>query len=88
MLLAGKGQVQITLKSLQNVPKSPQITPEVPKSMHLRQIFLLGLAKTVFLHCPPPLPKPREPPHTSNGLSVAAFRFKSEKKKISVVTNR
>ena len=25
------------------------------------------------------LPKPREPPHTSNGLSVAVFRFKSEK---------
>ena len=26
------------------------------------------------------LPKPREPPHTSNGLSVAAFCFKSKKK--------
>ena len=52
MLLAGKGQVQITLKSLQNVPKSPQITPEVPKSLHLGHIFLLGLTKTVFLHCP------------------------------------
>ena len=25
------------------------------------------------------LPKPREPPHTSNGLSVAVLRFKSEK---------
>ena len=34
------------------VLKSPQITPEVPKSMHLGHIFLLGLAKTVFLHCP------------------------------------
>ena len=40
------------LKSLQNVLKSPQITPEVPKSVHLGHIFLLGLAKTVFLHCP------------------------------------
>ena len=68
------------LKSLHNVLKSPQITPEVPKSLHLGHIFLLGLAKTVFLYCPPPLPKPREAPHTSNGLSVAAFRFKSEKK--------
>ena len=37
---------------LQNVLKSPQITPEVPKSVHLGHIFLLGLAKTVFLHCP------------------------------------
>ena len=41
-----------SLKSLQNVLKSPQITPEVPKSVHLGHIFLLGLAKTVFLHCP------------------------------------
>ena len=46
--------------------------------MHLGHIFWLGLAKTVFLYCPPPLQKPREPPHTSNGLSVAAFSFKSE----------
>ena len=29
-------------------PKRPQITPEVPKSVHLGHIFLLGLAKTVF----------------------------------------
>ena len=41
-----------SLKSLQNVLKSPQITPEVPKSVHLGHIFLLGLAKTVFLRCP------------------------------------
>ena len=27
-------------------------TPEFPKSMNLGHIFLLGLAKTVFLHCP------------------------------------
>ena len=33
-------------------PKRPQITPEVPKSVHLGHIFLLGLAKTVFIHCP------------------------------------
>ena len=32
------------LKSLQNVLKSPQITQEVPKSVHLGHIFLLGLA--------------------------------------------
>ena len=69
-----------SLKSLQNVLKSHKITPEVPKCMHFGHIFLLGPAKTAFLHYPPSLPKPREPPHTSNGLSVAAFRFKSEKK--------
>ena len=40
------------LKPPQSVLKSPQITPEVPKSVHLGHIFLLGLAKTVFLHCP------------------------------------
>ena len=40
------------LKSLQNVLKSPQITQEVPKSVHLGHIFLLGLVKKVFLHCP------------------------------------
>ena len=33
-------------------PKCPQITPEVSKSVHLGHIFLLGLAKPVFLHCP------------------------------------
>ena len=60
--------------------KRPQITTDVPKSMHLGHIFLLGLAKTVFLHCPPSLPKPREPPYTSNGLSVAAFHLKKEKR--------
>ena len=56
---------------------------KVQKSMHFGHIFLLGLAKTVFLHCPPPIPKPREPPNTSNGLSVAAFCFKVKKKHIS-----
>ena len=33
-------------------PKRPQITPDHTKSVHLGHIFLLGLAKTVFLHCP------------------------------------
>ena len=36
----------------QNVPKSPKISPEVPKSVHLGHIFLLGLAKTVFFNVP------------------------------------
>ena len=40
-----------SLKSIKNVPKSPQITPDVPKSMHLGHIFLLG-RQTMFLHCP------------------------------------
>ena len=34
--------------------KRPQITPEVPKSMHLGQISLLGLAKQFFFYVPPP----------------------------------
>ena len=37
-----------TLKSLQNVPKSLQITPEVPKSMHLGHIFLNGPRQNSF----------------------------------------
>ena len=45
-----------------DVLKSPQITPEVHRSMRLGHIFLLGLAKTVFLHCPQPLSKPKELP--------------------------
>ena len=39
-------------KSLQNVPKSPPITPEVTKIMHLGQIFLTGPRLITFLHCP------------------------------------
>ena len=70
-----------SLKSLQNVLKLPKITPEVPKSMHLGHIFLLRLAKTVFHHYPRLLYKPREPAHTSKGLSVAAFCTKCGKKK-------
>ena len=42
--------------------------------MHLGNIF-----KTIFPHCPTPHPKLTENPHTSNGLSVAVFLFKSEK---------
>ena len=38
-----------TPKSLQNVPKSPQITPEVTKIMHLGHIFFTGHAKQLVL---------------------------------------
>ena len=65
-------------------PKRPQITLDFPKSMHLGHIFLLRLAKTVFHHYPRLLHKPREPAHTSKGLSVAAFCTKCGKKNISV----
>ena len=61
-------------------PKRPQITLDFPKSMHLGHIFLLRLAKTVFHHYPRLLHKPREPAHTSKGLSVAAFCTKCGKK--------
>ena len=66
------------LKSLKNAPKSLQITREVPKGMY---IFWLGLAKKKNSSLPHPLLKPRETPHTSNGPTVAVFRFKSENKK-------
>ena len=36
--------------------KRRQITPEVPKSMHLGEISLLGLAKHFFFYVPPPSP--------------------------------
>ena len=49
-------------KSLQNVPKSPQITPEVPKSMHFWHIFLLGLAKKFFFTVPTPSQNWGKPP--------------------------
>ena len=40
------------LKSLQNVPKLPQITPEVPKIMNLgRTYFLYWASPNNFLHC-------------------------------------
>ena len=67
--------IQKSLKSLQIVFKSSQITPEVPKIMH----FFTGPHQTIFLHCPPPLPKLRETLHTSNGATVTGFGFKREK---------
>ena len=51
-----------SLKSLQNIPKATQITPEVPKSMHLGHIFLLGLAKQCFSTVPLPPPTWGKPP--------------------------
>ena len=53
------------MKSLQNVPKPPQITLEVPKIMHLGHFFF-GLRHTIFLHCP--LPK-----HGSNSPSEPEY---------------
>ena len=65
------------LKSLQNVRKSPQITPEVPKIMHLGHIFSLGLAKTVFLHCPPPRYYPSlSTPQTEGTPSILQMAFR------------
>ena len=52
-----------SLKSLQNILKSPQITPKVPKKLHLGHIFLLGLAKTVFFTVPLPSPNWGNPPY-------------------------
>ena len=40
-----------SLKSLQNVPKSPKITPGAPKIMNLRRILFTGPRKTIFLRC-------------------------------------
>ena len=64
-------------------PKRPQITPDHTRSSREHAFwayFLTGSRQTRLFHCPTRLPKPREPPYTSNGLSVAAFRFKKEKK--------
>ena len=41
------------LKSLQNVPKSPQFTPEVPKIMYLGIIFFTWPRQTIFIESPP-----------------------------------
>ena len=49
-------------KSNQNVPKLTQLTPEIPKSMHLGHIFLLGLAKQFFFTVPLPSPNRGNPP--------------------------
>ena len=67
--------------------------------MHLGHIFLLGLAKTVFLHCPPPLPKPREPPqyahmgnwtkhvlHVLYRLVKASTRFEEKKQALCITS--
>merc|ERR1712240_446061 len=44
--------VQTKVKVLQNVPKLPQITPEVPKIMNLgRTYFLYWASPNNFLHC-------------------------------------
>ena len=70
----------------QIAPKRPQITPDHTRNSQKHAFgsyFLAGPRQTIFLHCPPPLPKPREPTHTLNGLLVAAFCFKSEKEHIS-----
>ena len=70
----------------QITPKRPQITPDHTRNSQKHAFgsyFLAGPRQTIFLHCPPPLPKLSAPPHTSNGLSVTAFRFKSEQKHIS-----
>ena len=75
--------IQRPLKSPQNFPKSPQIKREDLKIMHLGHTFFTGPHQMIFLHCPPSLPKSRETPYTSNGLTVAVFRLKSEKKHIS-----
>ena len=44
-------------------PKCPQINPEIPKSMHLGHIFLLGLAKQFFFTVPLPSPNRGNPPY-------------------------
>ena len=52
-----------TPKSLQNVPKSPQITPEVTKIMHLGHIFFTGPRQTTFFTVPLPFPNRGKPPY-------------------------
>ena len=69
-------------------PKRPQITPDHTQSSQEHafgtDFLVLDLPQTVFLHCPPSPPQTEGTcPPTSNSLSVAAFRFKSEKKHIS-----
>ena len=48
-------------------PKRPQITPDHTRSSQEHAFgthFLNGPRQKLFLHCPTPLPKPRESPHT------------------------
>ena len=68
------------LKS-QNVPKSPQITPET-KIMHLGHVSLLGLAKQLFLTFPLPSPKKGNPPYFKWPYGCR-FSFQKWKKNIS-----
>ena len=60
-------------------PKSPQITPEVPKVMHVGHIFFTGPRQPNFLHCPTQLPKARQPPILQIALR-SLFLFKKWKK--------
>ena len=68
-------------------PKRPQITPDHTRSSQEHAFgtyFLTGPRRTIFLHCPTPLPKPRTPhPHTSNGPNSCRFSFQKWKKHIS-----
>ena len=43
-------------------------------------IFLTGARQQKILHCPPPLLKLRDVPHTLNGPTITVFRFKNENK--------
>ena len=63
-------------------PERSQITPDHTRSFQNDKLFFTGPRQTICVHRPPPLPKPRETPHTSNGPTVAIFRFKSEKNHI------
>ena len=74
-----------SLKSLHNVLKSSQITPEVPKSMHLGHIFLLGLAKQFFFTVPLSSPTKGTPalPILQMAFRLLLFVSKVKKKHIT-----
>ena len=64
-------------------PKRPQITPDHTKSSQEHAFgtyFLTGPRQNSFSSLSPSPPQIEGTPHTSNGLLVAGFRFKSEKK--------
>ena len=64
-------------------PKRPQITPDQTRSSQEHAFgtyFLTGACQNSYPSLSPFPPQTKGTPHTSNGLSVAAFRFKSEKK--------
>ena len=78
------------LKSLKCTPKRPQINPDHTRSSQEHAFgtyFLTGPRQNSFSSLSPSPPQIEGTPHTSNGLSVAGFRFKSEKN-ISVVIIR